>query len=156
MKKIMILALSAMIAVGASAQEMRKDRGAHREVKKLEQRDVRQEARPEIKPEGKKAECLSGEKKDFVAFEIKNLARELYLDSLQEESFGKIYREFSAEREKIREEARKQENKLSEKYADKFAKVLNKRQVERVLRPEKPNCDKAPGANKHGDLKHGK
>ena len=180
MQKIMILALSAMIAVSASAQEMKKERGERREAKmerfegKKEFRDFkrdergfkedRREFRGERRDFGpgecgdfKKGHCLPPQdKKEFVEFEIKHLSRELYLDSLQEEAFAKVFREFSEERAKIWEEAMNKQKKLDEKFTEKFGKVLNSRQVERVLRPEKPCCHKGPKAEGPGECQHGK
>ena len=172
MKKIMIMALSAMIALNASAQEMKKERGDRREAKmerfegKKEFRDLKRdergfkEDRREFRgkrEDFKKGHCLPPQdKKEFVEFEIKHLSRELYLDSLQEEAFAKVFREFSEERAKIWEEAMNKQKKLDEKFAEKFGKVLNSRQVERVLRPEKPCCHKGPKADGPGECQHGK
>ena len=175
MQKIMILALSAMIAVGASAQEMKKERRDRREAimeqrfeGKKEFREFKRDERGEFRGERpefgrgecgdfKKGHCLPPQdKKEFVEFEIKHLSREMYLDSLQEEAFAKVFREFSEERAKIWEEAMNKQKKLDEKYAEKFGKVLNARQVKRVLSPEKPCCHKGPKPDGPGECQHGK
>lgn len=131
MKKILILALSAILAVNISAQEQQKERVAG-------------------KP-------LSNEEK--VELQIKHLSRELMLSEQQTQKFAVTFREYAAAKEKLfpkkakkmveqgkeltdaeldqlakqRFECKKKFVDLQVKFYDKFRKDLSARQVQKVL-----------------------
>ncbi len=131
MKKILILALSAILAVNISAQEQQKER-----------------------VEGKP---LSNEEK--VELQIKHLSRELMLSEQQTQKFAVTFREYAAAKEKLfpekakkmveqgkeltdaeldqlakqRFECKKKFVDLQTKFYDKFRKDLSARQVQKVL-----------------------
>lgn len=131
MKKILILALSAILAVNISAQEQQKERVAG-------------------KP-------LSNEEK--VELQIKHLSRELMLSEQQTRKFAVTFREYAAAKEKLfpkkakkmveqgkeltdaeldqlakqRFECKKKFVDLQVKFYDKFRKDLSARQVQKVL-----------------------
>ncbi len=131
MKKILILALSAILAVNISAQEQQKERVAG-------------------KP-------LSNEEK--VELQIKHLSRELMLSDQQARNFAVTFREYAAAKEKLfpkkakkmveqgkeltdaeldqlakqRFECKKKFVDLQVKFYDKFRKDLSARQVQKVL-----------------------
>ena len=149
MKKLLILAISAVFATTMSAQE------------------AKQEC---------KSKQLS--KEERVEMDIKRLSAELYLSDKQAENFAKTYREYAkelsalrqkdgcckqkpepgkepdpkalsdSELDKLNKERFAQQKELIDlkmKYYDKFRKDLNARQVEKVLRlkesfGEKPCC----------------
>jgi hypothetical protein len=134
MKKILILALSAILAVNISAQEQQKERVAG-------------------KP-------LSNEEK--VELQIKHLSRELMLSEQQAQKFAVTFREYAAAKEKLfpkkakkmyeqgkeltdaeldqlakqRFECKKKFVDLQAKFYDKFRKDLSARQVQKVLQLE--------------------
>lgn len=134
MKKILILALSAIFAVNISAQEQQKERVAG-------------------KP-------LSNEEK--VELQIKHLSRELMLSEQQTQKFAVTFREYAAAKEKLfpkkakkmveqgkeltdaeldqlakqRFECKKKFVDLQVKFYDKFRKDLSARQVQKVLQLE--------------------
>ena len=134
MKKILILALSAILAVNISAQEQQKERVAG-------------------KP-------LSNEEK--VELQIKHLSRELMLSEQQTRKFAVTFREYAAAKEKLfpkkakkmyeqgkeltdaeldqlakqRFECKKKFVDLQAKFYDKFRKDLSARQVQKVLQLE--------------------
>lgn len=131
MKKILILALSAILAINISAQEQQKERVAG-------------------KP-------LSNEEK--VEMQIKHLSRELMLSEQQARKFAVTFREYAAAKEKLfpkkakkmveqgkeltdaeldqlakqRFECKKKFVDLQVKFYDKFRKDLSARQVQKVL-----------------------
>lgn len=131
MKKILILALSAILAVNISAQEQQKERVAG-------------------KP-------LSNEEK--VELQIKHLSRELMLSDQQARKFAVTFREYAAAKEELfpkkakkiveqgkeltdaeldqlakqRFECKKKFVDLQVKFYDKFRKDLSARQVQKVL-----------------------
>ena len=131
MKKILILALSAILAVNISAQEQQKERVAG-------------------KP-------LSSEEK--VELQIKHLSWELMLSEQQAQKFAVTFREYAAAKEKLfpkkakkmveqgkeltdaeldqlakqRFECKKKFVDLQVKFYDKFRKDLSARQVQKVL-----------------------
>ena len=81
MKKIMILAVSAILAANISAQEVKAHKG---------------ECKKELK------ECkFTPEQR--VEMDIKYLTEELYLDEKQAENFAVTYREYVAEKQKLNE-----------------------------------------------------
>ena len=156
MKKLMILALSAILVANVSAQEQ--------------------------KNECFKSKQLS--KEDRVEFDIKRLTNELMLSDQQAEKFAVTYREYAgkldelfqkkAPKEKFepgKELTDKELDKLAKqrfegmkdladlqlKYYDKFRKDLSARQVEKVLQLPAPCGQKAfegkPCCGKH-DGKH--
>ncbi len=101
------MALVAIFAANISAQEVK--------AEKAECKKENKECRKENK------EC----KKSFeerTEADIKTLSDELYLDSLQAEKFAKTYRDY-----------RKAQLELRKDFKAKFEKVLNDRQVKRVL-----------------------
>ena len=167
MKKLFVLALSAMMVMSVSAQEAKKEFKGEKKAKmerqefKGERKEFKEdvkfrefkakEGRPDFRPEGRPG-CPEGgrefSKEEMLEFKIKHLADELYLDSVQTEAFAKTYREFAKDRAEIWEKAMKEMKKLDEKYAKEFGKTLNGKQVERVLRPEGPcrnHCHKHGG-----------
>ncbi len=81
MKKIMILAISAILAANVSAQEVK----AHKGECKKEKKECR------FTPEQR------------VEMDIKYLSEELYLDSVQALKFADTYREYAAEKSKLNE-----------------------------------------------------
>ena len=116
MKKLMILALGVMIAANISAQEAKAEKALCKKEKK---------------------ECkMSREQR--IELDIKMLSEELYLSEEQEAKFAPIYREYMAEKAK-----------LKEKYKAEFGKALNERQVKRVLHfhgpKQHPGFDKGQG-----------
>ena len=131
MKKIIILAISAILVANVSAQEQKKECAS------------------------------KVSKEERVEFEIKRLANELMLSDLQAEKFAPLYREYAgkvdeifhkngdcpkheqgkeltdAELDKLakqRFEKQKELVNLKSKYYDKFRKDLSARQVAKVLR----------------------
>ena len=136
MKKIVILAISAIFVANISAQEIK-----HGPC------------------EGKKFS-----KEEKVEFDIKRLTNYLMLSDQQAEKFAAIYREYAAQLEELfksgkpvqfepgkvltdaeldqlakqRFDGFKKLAELQNKYYDKFRKVLSARQVEKVLRFEEP------------------
>ena len=170
MKKLMILAISAILVANVSAQELKKECCKGKQLNKAER----------------------------VEFEIKRLNGELMLSDEQAEKFAVTYREYAAELDKLflknapkkefepgkeltdkdldklakaRFEGMKDLANLQLKYYDKFRKDLSARQVEKVLQlqapcgpkrfdpqapAEKPCCGKHDGkkCGKH-DCKHG-
>jgi len=170
MKKIVILAISAMLVANMSAQEQKKEC--------FEGQKFSQEER--------------------VEFDIKRLTNELMLSDQQAEQFAVTYREYAGKLDKIfqknapakfepgkaltdaeldkmakqRFEGFKEMADLQSKYYDTFRKFLSARQVSKILifkEPfdHKPCCGKFEGksCNKHGeepfdkhhpDKKHGK
>ena len=123
MKKLMILAISAILAANISAQEAKAEKAQCKKEKK---------------------ECKMS-KEQRVAMDIKVLSEELYLIEEQEAQFAAIYKEYMAEKAK-----------LQEKFKGEFGKVLNERQVQRVLhfkgpKGQHPAFDKGP----HPDFEKG-
>lgn len=159
MKKLFVLAMSAMMVMSVSAQEAKKERVDGKKAKieraelRKEHRDFQRDARDFRKNHefrGGERQCLpQGEmppfsKEEMLEFKIKRLSEELFLDSVQEEAFAKTYREFAKEREKLWEEMKSKDEKLRDKFAKEFGKTLNDKQVKHVLRPEGPCCHKGP------------
>jgi len=164
MKKIVILAISAILVANISAQEQKKECC---NAKKFTQ-------------------------EERVEFDIKRFTNELMLSDQQAEKFAATYREYAAKLDELfqankpakfepgqtltdaeldklakqRFNGMKALAELQSKYYDKFRKTLSARQVEKVLRFEepfgpKPCCGKHEGkaCGKHGDKpcdKHGK
>ena len=133
MKKLIVLAISAILVANVSAQEQKK--------------------------EGCKAKQITQEER--VEFEIKRLNNELLLSDEQAEKFAVVYREYAAEMDKLfqkgapkkdfepgKELTDKELDKLAKqrfenfkamadlqsKYYDKFRKDLSARQVEKIFR----------------------
>lgn len=151
MKKLIILAVSAILAANISAQEQKKDCCAGKQFTNEER----------------------------VEMDIKRLTQELYLSDKQAEKFAVVYREYSAKRSELfrknkpeqfepgkelsdaeldklakqRFESIKDFAELQAKYYDKFRKDLSARQVEKVLRLNDPFGGK-PGCGKPGCAKH--
>ncbi|MBR1878855.1 MAG: hypothetical protein IJ814_07650 [Paludibacteraceae bacterium] len=131
MKKLLVLALGAILAANISAQEAK--------VQKAEGKKVQKE-RKMSKDECKKLREAS------IEHDIKHLSKELYLSDEQTEKFAKTYREFKAE-----------QMKLAEKYQKQFVKDgLNERQAETAIRYHGPKHKRgdAPQA-KRGDTRKG-
>ena len=148
MKKIVILAISAILAVNISAQEQKKEQFAGKQLSKEEK----------------------------VDFQIKHLSRELMLSDQQAEKFAVTFREYAAEKEKLfskkakekfeqgkeltdaeldqlakqRFEGMKKFADLQAKFYDKFRKDLSARQVEKILQ-FKDSFDHKPCCAKRGD-----
>jgi len=146
MKKIVILAISAILVANVSAQEQKKECF-----------------------EGKKLT-----KEERVEFDIKRLTNELMLSDQQAEKFAVTYREYAAKLDELFEankpakfdpekvltdaeldklakqrfEGFKKLADLQATYYDKFRKDLSARQAERVLRFEEP-FDPKPCCGKH-------
>ena len=171
MKKIVILAISAIFAANISAQESKKECF-----------------------DGKQESCLKEAKKfnkeERVEFDIKRLTNELMLSDQQAEKFAVTYREYAAKLDELfqknlpakfepgkvltdaeidklakqRFEGFKNLADLQSKFYDKFRKDLSARQVEKVLRLEepfgpkpccgKPECPRPEHGNKHGHHHH--
>lgn len=132
MKKLMILAISAILATHVSAQEAQTRKG---EVMK---------ARKEHKLS--KEECQKRQEM-CIERDIRQLSQELYMSEEQTAKFAATYREFKAE-----------QFRLAEKYKAKFAKDLNERQVEAVLRyhghkGHKGDMRKGEGRKAQGDMR---
>ena len=156
MKKLFVLAISAILVANISAQEQEKE------------------------CKGKKIN-----KEERVEFDIKRLSHELYLSDKQAKNFAVTYREYAAELDKlfdkkecpfkdgqeisdaelekaakVRFAKQRQLIDLQEKFYDKFRKDLNPRQVDQVLRlpePREPKhecCGKHEGEPKPKGLKH--
>ena len=75
-----------------------------------------------------KKECKMT-KEQKIECDIKMLSEELYLSAEQEAQFAVIYKEYMAEKAK-----------LQEKFKGEFGKVLNERQVQRVLHFKGPKA----------------
>ena len=157
MKKIMILAISAMLVANVSAQEFKKECSKKQFTKE-----------------------------ERVEFDIKRFTNELMLSDEQAAKFAVTYREYSAELDKLfaknapkgefepgkelsdkdldklakaRFEGFKELANLQSKYYDKFRKDLSARQVEKVLRlgeplESKPCCGKHEGPRPEGGPHH--
>jgi len=157
MKKLMILAMSALLAANICAQE--------------------------IKPECKKN--LS--KEERIEFDIKRFTHELYLSDKQAEAFAVTYREYAQKINELMEknkpavkpepgkelkdseldaltkqrfEFKKEMISLQEKYYAKFRKDLNARQAAKVVRLDEPfgpkQCcghDGKKACKHHGEFK---
>jgi len=147
-KKLMILAIGAILATGMSAQEVEKKEFAGKKLSKAER----------------------------VEIEVKRLSHELFMSDEQAAKFAVTYREYAEELDKVFEKKapkkkHEQGNELTDKdldamakqrfermkeladlqlkYYDKFRKDLSARQVEKVLQiPE-------PFGGKHCCGKHG-
>lgn len=159
MKKLMILAISAILAANMSAQE--------------------------VKHECCKGKQLTQEER--VEFDIKRLTHELYLSDKQAANFAVTYREYAAKLDELFKKnipaAQQEPGKeltdseldalakqrfkglkdladLQEKYYAKFRKDLNARQVEKVLRLNEPfgpkPCCHGPQDGKKGGRPEGK
>jgi len=140
MKKMIILAISAILVANVSAQEA---------------------------PQAQKACCKGKQisKEERVEFDIKRLTNELMLSDKQAEKFAATFREYNEELDKLfakhapkddfkpgkelsdkeldklakaRFEGFKELANLQSKYYDKFRKDLSARQVEKVLRLNEP------------------
>ena len=148
MKKIVILAISAILAVNINAQEQKKEQFAGKQLSKEEK----------------------------VDFQIKHLTKELMLSDQQAEKFAVTFREYAAEKEKLfskkakkkfeqgkeltdaeldqlakqRFEGMKKFADLQAKFYDKFRKDLSARQVEKILQ-FKDSFDHKPCCAKRGD-----
>ena len=155
MKKVMLLALGALLAASVSAQEPK------RECPQL-------------------SEKVCPTKEQRIEMDIKHFIHELYLSDKQAENFANTYRDYATKLDDLRERmkpAKPEEGKtlsdkeldkqhkqrigllkelaeLRSKYYDKFRKDLNPRQVEKVLRLNEPfdccgaKCGK-PGMGNH-------
>ena len=160
MKKIVILAISALLAVNISAQEQKKEQFAGKQ--------------------------LSQEEK--VEFKIQHLTQELMLSDQQAEKFAATFREYAAEKAKLfskkdkkkceqgkelsdaeldklakqRFEEMKKFADLQAKYYDEFRKYLSARQVEKIFCGkdhfgQKPCCGKGEkSCDKHKGPRDGK
>ena len=151
MKKIVMLAVSAILVANLSAQELKKEC------------------------------CKKISKEEKVELDIKRLTNELLLSDKQAEKFAATYRDYAAkvdelfqqsftakeEKEKVLTEAeldklakQRFENfknlaDLQSKYYDKFRKFLSARQVEKVLQFDEP-CGDKPCCGKHEGMKEEK
>ena len=141
MKRLMILAISAILVANISAQEQKKEAKEKKQFTKEER----------------------------VDFEVKRLTQELMLSDQQAEKFATTYREYRNELDEVfqKEEEKKQcepgkeltDKELDqlakkrfagmkkfaavqEKFYDKFRKNLSARQVEKVLRLKDSCCEK--------------
>lgn len=131
MKKLMILAVTAIFAANISAQEVQTRQG---EVKKSHKEHKMS-----------KEECQK-QQEACIERDIRHLSQELYMSEEQTAKFAKTYREFRIE-----------QLKLAEKYKAKFAKDLNDRQVEAVLRYHGPHKkgDFHKGEFRKGEVRKG-
>ncbi len=160
MKKIVILAISALLAVNISAQEQKKEQFAGKQLSKEEK----------------------------VEFKIQHLTRELMLSDQQAEKFAVTFREYSAEKDKLFQKKSKEQFEkgkgmseaemdkaakqrfeemkkfadLQAKYYDEFRKYLSARQVEKIFCGkdhfgQKPCCGKGEkSCDKHKGPRDGK
>lgn len=161
MRKILILAISAILVANVSAQEPKKECCKGKQFTKEE----------------------------LVEFDIKRLTNELMLSDKQAEKFAATYREYVKELDKLFEknapkeefepgkeltdkdldklakarfEGFKELANLQSKYYDKFRKDLSARQVEKVLRLREPleskpccgKCGKHEGPRPEGGPHH--
>lgn len=117
MKKLLVLALGAILAANISAQEAKAEKAEGKKVQK---------ERKMSKDEYKK------HREACIEQDIKHLSEELYLSEEQTEKFAKTYREYKAE-----------QVKLAEKYQKQFVKDgLNERQAETAVRFHGPKHGK--------------
>lgn len=140
MKRLMILAISAILVANISAQEQKKEAKEKKQFTKEER----------------------------VDFEVKRLTRELMLSDQQAEKFATTYREYRNELDKVFQEEEKKQFEpgkeltdkeldqlakkrfagmkkfaaVQEKFYDQFRKDLSARQVEKVLRLKDSSCEK--------------
>ena len=148
MKKIVILAISAILAANLSAQEMKKECNGGKQLSKEER----------------------------VEFDIKRFTNELMLSDQQAEKFAVTYREYAAKLDELFEqnvasgkcekgkvltdaeldklakqrfEGLKKLADLQSKFYDKFRKDLSARQVEKVLQFKEPCGGPKPCCGKH-------
>ena len=155
MKRIMMLAISAILVANMSAQEQKKECFKGKELSKEER----------------------------VEMDIKRFKHELFLSDKQAEKFAVIYREYAAKvgeifengkalKEKGKEWSdeelekaakarlanRKKLIEVQEKFYDKFRKELNPRQVSAVLRLDefgpKHECGNGPKPGCPQEMKH--
>ena len=152
MKKLLFLAISAVMAANVSAQEMKRE---------FKEKKLSREERIEM--------------------DINRFTRELLLSDQQAERFAATYREFAAKCDEIfaknapekcekgkeltdkeldklakkRIEDLKQFADLQEKYYDKFRKDLTARQTAKVLRLDGP-CGPQPGCCKREKMEPGR
>lgn len=153
MKKIAILALSAVLAMTVSAQE-----------------------KVEPRPDNQAVKAEKPSKAERIEREIRDLSRELYLGEEQAKKFAATYRDYAQKLDEILEKkgadckergkelsdkeldqlnkarlaAQKELVSLKEKFYDKFRKDLNPRQADRVLNFREDQCkqggkDQLPG-----------
>ena len=131
MKKLFILALSAVMAVSVSAQEKRldHDRG-ERAAKEIRMDRRHKDGRFDDGRKNGKKEHMTREER--IESDIKHFTKELYLSDKQAENFAKTYREYCAKADElfpkrckeIESQKSKVENRkeLSDKELDKLAK----------------------------------
>lgn len=129
MKKLMILAMAAILSASMIAQEQ-----------KTQKTEAGKSARKEQKMSKEEQQKRQLNRTEH---EIKRLSRELYMSDEQTVAFAKTYREYMAERAK-----------LDEKFKVKFAKDLNERQVEAVMESTRGHGPKDKGHDVHGKKVH--
>ena len=169
MKKIVILAISAILVANTFAQEQKKECAAFAQEQKKECAAFAQE---------QKKECNGGKqlsKEERVEFDIKRFTNELMLSDQQAEKFAVTYREYAAKLDELFEknvasgkcekdkdqtdaeldkfakqrfEGLKKLADLQSKFYDKFRKDLSARQVDKVMRIKEPFGPK-PCCGKH-------
>lgn len=148
MKKLMILAISAILAANISAQEAKAQKG---ECKKAQK------------------ECKFN-KEERIEMDIKLLTDELYLSDEQAAKFAVTYREFIAAKEKLNEQFRKEFGKnLNERQVERVLRFHGPRpcgpkpefQGEKGPKPEfrgerGPRQDFQGAPKKHAPVKEAK
>ena len=135
MKKIVILAISAILAVNMSAQEQKKEGKALSKEERIEM-DI-QRLTNELYLSDKQAEKFASTYREYAGkmnelfeknkpenFEKGKVLSEEELDKMAKKRFANL----------------KEMANLQEKFYDKFRKDLNARQVEKVMRPV-PACE---------------
>jgi hypothetical protein len=108
MKKVIVLALGAILAMNI-----------HAEVQKESQVDNK---KAKVECKASKAECRKRMAEERVNNDIEQLSRELELNEEQSAKFATVYREFAAEK-----------RQLHERYKARFAQDLDKKQVRKVM-----------------------
>jgi hypothetical protein len=108
MKKVIVLALGAILAMNI-----------HAEVQKESQVDNK---KAKVECKASKAECRKLSAEERVNNDIEQLSRELELNEEQSAKFATVYREFAAEK-----------RQLHERYKARFAQDLDKKQVRKVM-----------------------
>ena len=153
MKKLFVLAISAILVANISAQEVKKE-GCPNKGKEMT-------------------------KEERIESDIKRFTYQLFLSDKQAEKFAVTYREYATKLDELREKCKELKDKsremsdaelekaikerfaikknvieLQEKYYDKFRKDLNPRQVEQVLRC--PGCNGSEGCKgSQGEMRQG-
>ena len=112
MKKLLLLAVSAVLAANMSAEQANQEKQINRNREQLKQARIERD--------------------------IKMLSEQLYLSAEQETQFANTYREYKKEQAKLH----RQKMKLDRRFKQKFSKSLNERQLKRLFPDRKKLCRK--------------